>query len=199
LEGLLFEASIAIMFRNANCSVEMRDSPDLEVMLGTHRFFAEVTHFCRKRQDDVDDAKLSAATGLLVPYGDTVPTEESSAWDQVVAVACKKVAQYRPDGPNVLVINSCSANSIDELIVPTAIDKIDEICRTAPDHDLRRLNGIMLISTEVNISRGVRSVYFFEAGEAAVSLPDEVKAMLNGIELWSVRAFCTRLDTPEKV
>lgn len=183
LESLVFEASTALMFRSAGCSVEMRDSPDLEVTLGAHRFFAEVKHFRRKAQDDIDDERLAEATSLLVPYGDTVPTEGSAAWDQVVAVACKKVAQYRPDAPNVLVINSSSANCIDDLIVPTAIHEIDDICRTAPSHGLRKLNGILLVSEVVTFNRGVRSVYFFEAGEAVVSLPDEVKAMLNGIGL----------------
>jgi len=183
-QDLLFEARTALMFARAQCSVSMRESPDLEVTLGAHRFFAEVTHFRRKRQDDVDDERLSEASSLLVPYGDTVPTEGSAAWDQVAAVACKKVLQYRPDVLNVLVINSSSANCIDEAIIPTAIDKIDEICRTAPDHGLRKLNGIVLVSEEVNVTRGGRNVHFFEGSRSAVLLPDEVRAMLNGIRLW---------------
>ena len=183
-QDLSFEASTALIFARAQCAVDMRESPDLEVTLGAHRFFAEVKHFRRKHQDSIDDQRLSAARGLLVPYGDTRPTEGSAAWDQVVAVACKKVLQYRPGVPNVLVINSSSANCIDEVIIPTAIDKIDEICRTAPDHGLRKLNGIMLVSEEVNVTRGGRNVHFFEGSKSAVLLPDEVRAMLNGIALW---------------
>jgi hypothetical protein len=183
-QDLLFEASTALMFARAHCSVSMRESPDLEVTMGAHRFFAEVKHFRRKRQDDIDDQQLSEASSLLVPYGDTVPSEGSAAWDQVAAVACKKVLQYRPGVPNVLVINSSSANCIDEVIIPTAIDKIDEICRTTPNHGLRKLNGIMLVSEEVNISRGGRNVHFFEGSRSAVLLPDEVRAMLNGMALW---------------
>jgi hypothetical protein len=69
----------------------------------------------------MDDARLLAASSLLVPYGDTLPTEGKTPWDEVVEVARKKVDQYRPDSPNVLVVYSCSANCIDETVIPTAI------------------------------------------------------------------------------
>jgi len=199
LESLVFEASTALMFRSAGCGVEMRDSPDLEVTLGAHRFFAEVKHFRRKAQDDIDDERLAEATDLLVPYGDTVPTEGSAAWDQIVAVACKKVAQYRPDAPNVLVINSSSANCIDDVIVPTAICNIDLLCRREPGHGLRKLNGILLVGKVVTFNRGCRSVHFFECSACGASLPNEVRAMLNGIESQFVRGSCTHLGIPERI
>lgn len=181
--SLLFEAKTALMFARARCGVEMRESPDLDVTLGAHRLFAEVKYFRRKSQDDIDDERLRGATSLLLPYGDTRPTEGEDAWDQVADVACRKVCQYQQGVPNVLVINSSSPNCIDEVIIPTAVAKIDEICRMEPDHGLQRLNGIVLVSEEVNVSRGVRNVYFFETMSPAIPLPKEVRAMLNGVRL----------------
>jgi len=182
--ALLFEAKTALMFAGARCGVEMRESPDLEVTLGAHRLFVEVKHFRRKPQDDIDDERLRGATSLLLPYGDTHPAEGRDAWDQVADVACRKVHQYQRDVPNVLVINSSSPNCIDELIIPTAVNRIDKICRMEPDHGLRRLNGIVLVSEEVAVRRGIRNVHFFETMFPAIPLPKEIRAMLDGVNLW---------------
>jgi hypothetical protein len=182
VEGLLFEARTALRYRRVECAVEMRDRPDLEVTLRQHLFFAEVTHFRRKRQDDEDDARLLAATDLLVPYGDTTCTEGKAAWDQLVEVAGKKADQYRAGSPNVLVVNSCTANCIDEVITPTAICGIDSICRADPTSGLKKLNGILLITEEISLSRGGRSCYYFPCGLPAVAMPDEVAGVLHSIE-----------------
>jgi hypothetical protein len=129
----------------------------------------------------MDDARLLAASSLLVPYGDTLPTEGKTPWDEVVEVARKKVDQYRPDSPNVLVVYSCSANCIDETVIPTAICNIDSRCRADPGDGLRKLNGILLVSGELNASRGLRRVYYFECGVCAVTMPREVRKMLRAI------------------
>jgi len=128
VEGLLLEARTAHMLRRSGCSVEIRERPDLEVALGDHLFFAEVTHFRRKVQDDLDEEKLRAAGDLLVKYGDTVPEEGRAAWDQLVQVANDKVAQYCVGSPNVLVVHSRSPNCIDDISAARAVSKIDSIC-----------------------------------------------------------------------
>jgi len=182
-EALLLEAKSALMFTAADCQVRMRESPDLEVAFGGSIFFAEVKHFRRKLQDDLDDERLSKATGLLVPYGDTVPTEGSNPWEQVMAVASKKTPQYRPNVSNVLLINSSSANCIDDAIVPTAIDMIDALCQRQPEHELRKLNGIVLVAEEINLRRE-RNVHFFKTMFPATPLPEDVRVMLADIRFW---------------
>jgi len=181
VDGLLLEARAAMRFRQSGCGVEMGDRPDLKVASGGCVFFAEVTHFRRKLQDDVDDAALLAATDLLVPYGDTAATEGKQAWDQLVDVARKKVDQYRAGSPNILVAYSHSPNCVDEAIVPTSIASIESICRADLSDGLRKLNGILLVSEEINVSRGFRSAYYFECSECDVGMPGDVARMLRAI------------------
>jgi len=155
------EASAALMFRSAGFSVRMRDAPDLRLELCGNQLFAEVKHFRRKAQDDLDDERLSNAHEMLVPYGDTSVLEGSLPWEQIASVARRKSSQYQADVPNILVLDSSSPNCVEDLDVLTAVHVIDEYVGVQPDDELAKLNGILLISQMYNISRR-RNVYFFE-------------------------------------
>src|SRR2546422_191951 len=144
LRDLLSEASAALMFRNADFLVEMGDSPDLTLRAFGEIVCAEVKHFRRKQQDDVDGTRLAKADECLVQYGDTVQSEGSAAWDQVAAVVQRKAAQYRPGVPNILVLDSSSPHGVDDAIMPTAINIIDEIVEHGGDPGLAKLNGVVL-------------------------------------------------------
>jgi hypothetical protein len=90
LRDLLAEANAALMFRNHGIAVEMGESPDLTLEVSGQTICAEVKHFRRKLQDDEDEKRLAEYGSLLVEYGDTIPTEVTTPWDQVVAVARRK-------------------------------------------------------------------------------------------------------------
>jgi hypothetical protein len=181
-EDLLFEGRTALMLLMKGFSVDMRESPDLSVQLAGDQFYAEVKHFRLKEQDKLDEANMRATEDLLVPYGDTVPSEGEAAWVQVVNVAKSKTKQYRENSPNILVIGSSSPHCIDDVIIPTAINIIaEEMCK-GKCVELNRLNGILLISHECNNSRK-RNVYFFQTYTATISLPPVIIEALNSILL----------------
>jgi hypothetical protein len=131
-QDFVYEGIVAFTFLRAGFHVTMRESPDLAVMWGRSMLYAEVKHFRWKGQDEIDAHLLGEAVnaGCLVSYGDTVPSEESAPWEQVLAVAKRKTPQYRDGFPNVLVIASSSTYAIDNAIMPTVVAMINEACRT---------------------------------------------------------------------
>ena len=162
-EDFHLEGEAAIMFSKAGLDMTMRDSPDLAVRFNNEQFYAEVKHFRLKKQDQ---------------YGDTVPP----AWKQFYDVAEKKIKQYKEHAPNILVIEN-STDHIEELDIPTAIDRINQDVRSGKCPGFAKLNGILLITLYwYNISQK-RRVYFRPISNPAVSLNRELFFLLDDIRL----------------
>ena len=183
---LLSEAYAALMFARSGFEVVMRESPDLRLDYNGQVLGAEVKRFHRKQQDDIDDQRMQKE---FTRYGDTVPTERKEAWKQVGEVAVKKSSQLWAGLPNVLVIESSSPNCVKNIEILTAVNSLGDQNARGIVGDIGRLNGIVFISLdyfmnlEYNVSQQ-RSVYFFEARQASVPLPSELRQALEAITEW---------------
>jgi len=174
------EGIAAIMFSQAGFDVTLREAPDLALKFNNEQFYAEVKHFRKKEQDEIDDARMSEPGDLLRPYGDTFPLEGKYACDEVYDVARKKIKQYKEHAPNILVIES-SSSSIDDVIIDTAINMINEDVRSGKCLEFAKLNGILLITVDYyNISQR-RRVFFYRTYNSAVPLSFELCDLLNQI------------------
>jgi hypothetical protein len=179
---LLSEAYAALMFARSGFEVTMRDCPDLRLYCKGVVVGAEVKRFRRKEQDDIDERRMEEAQDF-VTYGDTVPTEGKEAWRQVEDVAVRKCSQLWSELPNVLVIQSSSPNCIEDTEVLMAVNSLADRDTAGDSGDTGKLNGILFMSLEYNISQK-RNVHFFEAHTASVPLPIEVRQALNAITEW---------------
>jgi hypothetical protein len=158
----LSEARVALMFLEHGARVTMRDSPDLEIEWLGVTFYAEVKHFNRKEQDEIDDAAMRDAPGELVMVGDTNRLEGRSSYQQMSDVARKKKRQYVDGAINILVIDSSSDSMLPpEAMARSAAKEYDEALRKTPDDlALRRLYGIMLITSWGSVDWNSRNVGF---------------------------------------
>lgn len=87
----------------------MQDRPDLAAVLKGERFYAEVKHFNRKTQDNLNDQALRNATEFeFVRLEDTARSEGKTPYRQIADVAVKKSEQYREGETNILIIDSDS-------------------------------------------------------------------------------------------
>jgi hypothetical protein len=184
-EDLTYEGVAAFNFLLAGFGVRMSESPDLEIKLHDSVLFAEVKHFRYKIQDKLDELNTREAlkNGYLATYGNTFPTEEKDPWDEVVEVARKKVSQYKDGSPNVLVLASSSGYCIDDAIMPTAIHEIDKGSRTPTDVGLRKLNGVLLLSSDYSGKQN-RNAWFFETENAFIGLGETIRTRLNDMRVW---------------
>jgi len=190
LEDFRLEGKAALMFARAGCSVTIRkraESPDLALSFNNEQFYAEVKHFRMKEQDRRDAARMSDPNccvdefgPYLMPYGDTVPLEGKCAWEQVYDVAKDKIEKYKEHAPYILVIES-SSSSIDDVIMRTAINMINEDVRSGKCPEFAKLNGILLALDWCNISQQWRNVHFFRASNPAVPLSRELYVLLDKI------------------
>jgi len=162
-EDFRLEGTAVLMLARAGCGVTMRESPDLALRFNNEQFYAEVKHFRLKKQDQ---------------YSDTVPP----AWEQVYNVAKDKIKQYKEHSSNILVIEN-NDDCIEELDIPTAIDRINEDVRSGKCPGLARLNGILLISLDWYNTSQKRQVYFRPTSKPAVSLRRELFFLLDEIRL----------------
>jgi hypothetical protein len=97
------------MLLDYGADVTMQDRPDLAAVLRGERFYAEVKHFNRKAQDDLNDAAVRNAPEFeFVLQADTTRIEGKSAYRQIADVAIKKTDQYREGEINILIIDSDS-------------------------------------------------------------------------------------------
>jgi len=182
-EDFLFEGRAALMFRKVGLDVTLRDAPDLALEFNSEQLYAEVKHFRLKEQDLDDDARMNELGDILVPYGDTVPLEGKPAWEQVYNVAKDKISQYKENAPNILVIESSSSNCVDDVIIPTVVNMVDEAVCSGECPGFSRLNGILLVSLDCyNISQK-RNAFFFLTGKPDVTLTPEVLNLLSRISL----------------
>jgi len=182
-EDFLLEGRAALMFRQAGFHVTLREAPDLALEFNSEQLYAEVKHFRLKEQDLIDNAKMSDPGDILVPYGDTSPLEGKPAWEQVYNVAKSKISQYKLHAPNILVVESSSPNCIDDLVIPTAVDMVNEAVCSGKCSGLGRLNGILFVSLDwYNISHR-RKVFFYPTGKPDVSLTSGILSLLDRISL----------------
>jgi len=181
-KDFLLEGRAAFMFRKAGFVVTLREAPDLVLEFDGEQFYAEVKHFKLKKQDSIDDANMRETDDILVPYGDTVPTEDKPAWEQVFDVAKSKKNQYKENASNILVIESDS-DCIDDLITPDAVDIVDEAICTGECPGLGRLNGILLVLPDsYNISQK-RNAFFYSTSKPDVPLTLDILNLLSRIRL----------------
>jgi hypothetical protein len=160
----LSEARVALMFLENGAQVTMRDSPDLKVEWLGAMFYAEVKHFNRKEQDELDEAAMRSAHGEFVMVGDTFPIEKRRSYEQISDVARRKKHTYVDGAFNILVIDS-SSESIDgpgaEPMARSAAREYDvELYKTPYDAALRNLHGIMLITSWGSVGWNSRNVGF---------------------------------------
>ena len=182
-EDFRLEGKAALMFARAGCSVTIRkraEPPDLALRFNNEQFYAEVKHFKKKEQDQIDEVNMmSAPDDILVQIGNTVPLEGKSAWQQVYDVAKKKIKQYKEHAPNILVIESGSF-SIDDSIMSAPINTINEDVRSSKCPGIAKLNGILLAWGWDNISQW-RNVFFYRTCNPAVSLSLKLSDLLDKI------------------
>lgn len=180
MHDLLFEARSALMFFNHGFQVQFNESPDLLLRLMGVKLYAEVKHFRLKEQDRLDQKALASYGLTLIPFGNTIPTEGVLPWEQVFNVTKRKLRNFSIHAPNLLVLASDSPHCIDDSIIPTAINMIDEAASTADGKAFRKLNGIILMASEFSISQK-RRVYFFPTQHSLFNLPEEIVSVLEGI------------------
>jgi hypothetical protein len=181
-EDFLLEGRAALMFRKAGFAVTLREAPDLALEFNGGQLWAEVKHFRLKTQDLIDNAKMSEVGDILVPYGDTVPLEGKPASEQVFDVAKNKISQYKENAPNILVIES-NSDCVDDVIIPTAVNMVDEEVCSGECSGLGRLNGILFVSPDsYNISQK-RNAFFYSTSKPNVPLTPEVLNLLSRISL----------------
>jgi hypothetical protein len=158
----LSEARVALMFLENGAQVTMRDRPDLKIEWLGATLYAEVKHVNRKTQDKLDEAAMRSTHDELVREGDTNRIEKRHPHEQIYDVARKKKHQYIDGAFNILVIDSSSESM--EPAEPTARSAArmwdEELRKTPHDSALRRLHGIMLITSWGSVGRNSRNVAF---------------------------------------
>jgi len=179
----LSEARVALMFIENGARVTMRDRPDLKVDWLGDTFYAEVKHFKRKKQDQLDEeAERNAPGDMLVPVGDTFKLEGRHPWEQVSDVARRKKDQYREGALNILVIDSNSESM--ELMAQSAVNEFDDqMLKTPGDQALGRLNGIMLIMSWGSTDGGWRNVEFCPARRPTLPMSPRLALALDNVRV----------------
>lgn len=158
----LSEARVALMFLGNGAQVTMRDRPDLRIGWFGIVFYAEVKHINRKAQDELDEVAMISSHGKLVPIGDTSRIERRHPYEQPYDVAVKKSSTRIDAAVNILVVDSCSESMEPAgAMAQSAASMCDEELRKNPhDSALRKLHGIMLITSWGSVGRNSRNVAF---------------------------------------
>ena len=160
LNNFLSEAAAALMLLDYGADVTMQDRPDLAAVLRCERFYAEVKHFNRKAQDDLnDEAVRNAPEFEFVLLEDTTRTEGKSTYRQIADVAIRKADQYREGEINSLIIDSDS-ETLHLMARSGAQEFSDDKQREPRDSPLHRLNGIMLMTSLIGVHGGPWNVDF---------------------------------------
>lgn len=179
---LLAEAYAALTFARSQFKVTMRDCPDLKLEFNGSTVGAEVKRFRRKEQDDIDDRRMEDANDFI-EYGNTLSTEGQEAWEQIEDVLVKKCSQLWSGFPNVVVILSSSPHCIEETEVMLAVNSMSDRRTPSNSQELGRLNGVVFMSLEYNISRQ-RNVHFYECVGPTVALPQQASDTIAAIREW---------------
>jgi hypothetical protein len=188
LNNYLSEAVAALMLLEYGAEVNMQDRPDLAVVLKGERFYAEVKHFNRKKQDDLnDDAERSAPEFEFIRLGDTTRSEGKSPYRQIADVAIKKADQYREGEINILIIDSDS-ETLHLMARSGAQDFNDDKQREPLGSPLHRLNGIMLITSLIGVRGGPWNVDFAITRRPARCMSFRLLRALVEIKMGTIRA-----------
>jgi hypothetical protein len=134
----------------------MRESPDLKIEWLETMFYAEVKHIKRKTQDRLDDAAMRSTHNILVREGDTYPIEKRHPCEQISDVARRKKNVWINGAINILVIDSSSESMepADAMARSGAREYDEELRKTPDDPTLRRLHGIMPITSWGSVNSG---------------------------------------------
>jgi hypothetical protein len=160
LNNFLSEAAAALMLLANGAEVTRQDRPDLAAVLKGERFYAEVKHFNRKTQGDVNDEALRNAPEFeFVRLEDTAGIEGKTPYRQIADVAIRKANQYRDGEINILIIDSDS-ETLHQMARSGAQEFSDDKQHAPPDSSLHRLNGIMLMTLMVGVRGGAWNVDF---------------------------------------
>jgi hypothetical protein len=148
------------MLLDYGADVTMQDRPDLAAVVKGERLYAEVKHFNRKMQDDLnDEAVRNAPEFEFVLLEDTTRTEGKPTYRQIADVAIKKADQYREGEINILIIDSDSETL--HLMARSGAQEFSDDKHCEPrDSPLHRLNGIMLITSLIGVRGGHWNVDF---------------------------------------
>lgn len=187
LNNYLSEAVGALMLLDYGADVIMQDRPDLAAVLKGERFYAEVKHFNRKAQDELnDEAERTAPEFEFVPLEDTTRTEGKSPYRQIADVAIKKADQYREGEVNILIIDSDSETL--HLMARSGAQEFSDDKQHEPlESPLHRLNGIMLITSLVGVRGGPWNVDFALTRSPARRMSFRLLRALAEIKMGRVR------------
>jgi hypothetical protein len=187
LNNYLSEAAAALMLLDYGADVTMQDRPDLAAVIRGEKFYAEVKHFNRKTQDDLNDEAIKNAPELdFVLLEDTTRREGKSPYRQIADVAARKADQYREGAINILIIDSDS-EALHLMARSGAQEFSDDKEREPPDSPLHRLNGIMLITSLVGVRGGPWNVDFAITRCPARRMSFKLLRALAEIKMGSVR------------
>jgi hypothetical protein len=81
------------------------------------------------------------------------------------------------------VLDSSSPHGVDDLVVLTARNIIDDMVASGADTRLSRLNGILLMALEFSLSTR-RNVYFFEMQHTSTRLTEGAALGIHAIKKW---------------
>jgi hypothetical protein len=159
LLDLSCEGRAALLLSRHGWQVEMRDAPDLALELGGRPLYAEVKHFRRKEQDDIDEIRMSQALDELVLTHDVTETERKNAYAQIADVARSK-DYYQSIGTAPLILVIVSSTDCLELMVETgsASREYEHVC--SAENYPRRLGGIMMINSSITVRNGSSNIEF---------------------------------------
>lgn len=191
---LLFEGQAALLFLNVGFKVTFRDRPDLKLELGNEVVYAEVKHFWRKKQDQIDDdvmveqerkSKEDEEDNILVPISDTRAAEGMTVWEQIACVAIRKAkaGQYMANAPNILLIESDSAST--SLTLSSAAHEFQKRAGECPDPLLRRLNALIMINRSLLAfgDSGPHNIEYYALSDADVPMSNKLISVLSNIRL----------------
>ena len=175
----LSEARVALMFLENGAQVTMRDRPDLKIEWLDAIFYVEVKHIRRKEQDKLDEEAARGAGGEFVMVSDTYRLEKRHPYEQISDVGRRKKHQYIDGALNVLVIDSSSESMepADAMAASGAKEFDEEFRKTPHDLALRRLHGIMLITSWGTVGWNSRNVAFAPTDHA---MPQMSWALIQG-------------------
>jgi hypothetical protein len=181
----LSEARVALMFLGNGAQVTMRDRPDLKIeWLGT-TFYSEVKHINRKAQDELDEVAMRSTHGKLVPIADTSRIERRHPYEQLCDVAVKKSSICIDAAVNILVVDSCSESMEPAGAMAHSATRTfdEEVRKSPPGSALRRLHGIMLITSWGSVGPNSRNVAFAMTKYAAPPMSLKLIQALDSIGL----------------
>ncbi len=158
LKDFFQEGFAALTLSENNFEVTFSERPDLKVKYEDCAFNAEVKHFRLKKQDVIDDKRMTDEEDF-VEYGNTKPSEGDEAWCQVYNVLKKKDEILPSDNPGIIILISSSIHCVEDSEVKFAVNKIDEEIYKKK-RNISPLNGVLYIGKWYNLKQPERYILF---------------------------------------